>query len=259
MVGIRSTTKALIRDALDDAASLALLQRRRLRAGVATAAASGVPPRKVLALAVQGSTPNLLSAARAELMRSRHDVAFASTRAADRGKFENLNALLADNPAAGHDWLIVIDDDIALPSGFLDSFLFLAERFDLQLAQPAHRHRSHAAWSVTRRRAGSVLRETRFVEIGPVFAFAARTFDVLLPFPPVRAGWGLDLHWAALAREHGWRAGVVDATPITHGLRPIAASYDRSAAKDEAREFLSTHAYIPATELQRTLAVHRSW
>jgi hypothetical protein len=27
-----------------------------------------------------------------------------------------------------------------------DAFLFPAERFDLRLAQPAHRHRSHAAF-----------------------------------------------------------------------------------------------------------------
>ncbi len=45
-------------------------------------------------------------------------------------------------------------------------------------------------------------------------------------------GWGLDAHWAALAREHGWRMGVVDATPIGHTLRPPAATY---AARRGAR------------------------
>jgi hypothetical protein len=213
----------------------------------------------VLALGIEAGSPNLMSAAADELRDSRHEVTIATSPAGDRGKFENLNALLAERPAHGHDWLIVIDDDVALPAGFLDSFLFLAERFELQLAQPAHRHRSHAAWSVTRRRLGSVVRETPFVEIGPVSAFAAATFDVLLPFPELRAGWGLDLHWAALARERGWRAGVVDATPITHGLRPIAAAYDRTAAKDEAREFLATRPYLPAREVQRTLVTHRTW
>ena len=33
----------------------------------------------------------------------------------------------------------MVDDDVVLPRGFLDRFLFLAERFGLQLAQPAHR------------------------------------------------------------------------------------------------------------------------
>ena len=153
----------------------------------------------------------------------------------------------------------MIDDDVALPSGFLDRFLFLAERFDLRLAQPAHRHRSHAAWAVTRRRAASVVRETAFVEIGPAFAFHASTFDVLLPFPPLRAGWGLELHWSALARQRGWKQGVVDAAPVRHGLRPIAASYDRQGAVEEARRFLSDKPYTRAADAKRTLATHRSW
>jgi hypothetical protein len=254
VVGIRRTTAAVIADALDDAAALATARRARL-----SRAARGLPRRRVLALAVDAGAPNLLDAARAELSRSRHDVEIVTTIAGDRGKFENLNALLADHAAAGHDWLIVVDDDVALPGRFLDAFLFLAERFALQLAQPAHRHRSHAAWEVTRRRRASVVRETPFIEIGPVSAFAAATFDVLLPFPSTRSGWGLDLHWAALAKEHGWRAGVIDATPIGHGLRPIAASYDREDAKREAREFLATRPYLPAREVQRTLVTHRSW
>ncbi len=55
---------------------------------------------------------------------------------AARGKFENLNALLAAHPPDGFDWLLVVDDDVALPRGFLDRFLFLAERLDLR-ARPA--------------------------------------------------------------------------------------------------------------------------
>jgi hypothetical protein len=176
-----------------------------------------------------------------------------------RGKFENLNALLEQNPADGHDWLLVIDDDVALPHRFLDTFVFLAERFQLRLAQPAHRARSHAAWQVTRRRARSVTRETAYVEIGPVVAFQAATFETLLPFPELRAGWGLDLHWSALARQHGWRLGVVDATPIRHCLRVIASSYDRGDAIDEARRFLADRQYTTAAEAQKTLATHRRW
>jgi GT2 family glycosyltransferase len=253
--GIKRTSAAVLADALDDLAEAALVQRRRLR----RAALAG-PRRRVLALGIErAGAPNLLAATRAELLRSRHDVRFVSTDAGDRGKFENLNALLAEHPVNGSDWLVVVDDDVALPPGFLDSFLFLAERFQLQLAQPAHKHRSHAAWAVTRRQRGTVLRETAFVEIGPVFAFQAVTFDVLLPFPALRVGWGLDVHWSAVAREHGWRLGVVDATPVRHGLRPIAASYDRIAATEEGRRFLATRPYTSATDAQRTLATHRSW
>src|SRR6185436_8756913 len=103
---------------------------------------------------------SLMDAERAELLRSRHDVEVVTTPAGVRGKFENLNALLAEHPLGGHDWLLVVDDDVQLPRGFLDAFLAAAERAGLKLAQPAHRLHSHAAWSVTRREAGSTVRET---------------------------------------------------------------------------------------------------
>ena len=48
------------------------------------------------------------------------------------------------------------------------------------MAQPAHRLYSHAAWQVTRRRARSAVRETAFVEIGPLTALRRETFPVLL-------------------------------------------------------------------------------
>jgi hypothetical protein len=252
VVGVRATSRAVAEDALADA--VASLGRARVRR-----AAARVPQRRVLALAVERTgEPNLLQAARDELRRSRHEVEFASADVGTRGKFENLNALLSTHPAAGHDWLLVLDDDVELPSGFLDVFVLLAERFELTLAQPAHRRRSHAAWEVTRRRTGSLVRETQFVEIGPVFAFAARAFDRLLPFPELQTGWGLDAHWSAVAREHGWKLGVVDGVPIRHAVRPIAASYDRSAALEEARAFLAGRDYVTAAEAQRTLATHRT-
>lgn len=253
--GIRATSRALIADAVCDAIRLARLESWRL----ARAAARG-PRRHVLALGLERTdVPNILGAARDELLRSRHDVQLHTGAVGDRGKFENLNALLAEHPAAGHDWLLVLDDDVVLPHGFLDVFLFLAERFDLALAQPAHRWRSHAAWAVTRRRPGAVVRETAFVEIGPVCALRADTFDTLLPFPALRYGWGLDAHWSAVAREHRWREGIVDAAPVRHGLRRIASSYSREAAIAEGRDFLATRPYTPARDAQRTLSTHKSW
>ncbi|MGN6373495.1 MAG: glycosyltransferase [Solirubrobacteraceae bacterium] len=245
-------------DALVGAAQIAGGQRLRL----ARAARSSPPTRRVLVLAVQRPEhARLAEAIEKELKRSRHEIELRSTAPGERGKFENLNVLLdGENPlAAGHDWLLVVDDDIALPRGFLDRFVFLAERFSLDLAQPAHAYSSHAAWQVTRRRRGSVARETRFVEIGPLTAFGRRTFSTLLPFPELRMGWGLDVHWGALAREHGWRCGVIDALPIRHRAAPAASAYSREQAIAEARAFLRERPYLSAEEAQRTLAVRRSW
>jgi hypothetical protein len=224
------------------------------------AAAASPPQRRVLVLSVfRSDAPNLLPAARQEIERSRHVVRFAAAEAGTRGKFENLNQLLDRSSADGYDWLLMLDDDVRLPGGFLDAFVFLAERFELSIAQPAHRRYSHAAWPVTRRRPGSVVRETKFVEIGPVVAFHARTLTTLLPFPPLRAGWGLDNHWSAVAAQQAWRIGVIDATPVEHVLRPVAASYDHGAAVSEARSFLAGRPFVPRTEASRTLVTHRDW
>jgi hypothetical protein len=254
VLGVRHTTRAVALDGFCDLVAWISLERPRVRAGAARS-----PRRRVLALAIEREgEPTLLAPARAELSRSRHDVHFERAAAGGRGKFENLNSLLERRPPQGYDWLLVVDDDVALSPGFLDSFIFLAERFDLRLAQPAHRYRSHAAWKVTRRRPASLVRETAFVEIGPVTAFHSATFDTLLPFPPLRVGWGLDAHWSAVAGERGWKLGIVDATPVRHGLRTIAAAYDRQDAIEEGREFLAGRPYTPAHEARRTIATHRT-
>jgi hypothetical protein len=233
--------------------------------------AARVPERSVLALCVyrRANVDGALAAAR-ELRAGRHrvrlvfgaigqaDPALAGETAASGlagGKFENLNALLAGAPAA--DWTLIVDDDVGLPHGFMDRFLGACEGFGFAIAQPAQTLMSHAAWDVTRRRGGSLARETRFVEIGPVTAFRRDAAEALLPFPELRFGWGLDLHWSAVAAERGWRLGVIDALPVQHERSPVASSYPYADAIEEARRFLASRPYVTSAEAQRTVAVHR--
>jgi len=242
-----------VHDLLHDAQALPA-RARRLRAAAARA-----ERRRVLVVGVERlDVANLTAHIRAELARSRHDVTVdIAPVVAGLGKFENLDALLARHDLAAFDWIIVCDDDVTLPRGFLDTFLACAEAGGLRLAQPAHRRHSHAAWDVTRRRAGSDWRETTFVEIGPITAFDRTAAAVLLPFTQdLKMGWGLDAHWAAVARERGWRIGVVDATPIGHTIRPAAEGYPRATAAAEARRFLDGRPYVPRDEV-RTVAAHR--
>ena len=165
--------------------------------------------------------------------------------------------MLAAAPTEEVDWLLAIDDDVRLPARFLDRFIALCERFELDLAQPAQTLRSHSAWKVVRRRPASLVRETRFVEIGPVTAFGRRAQAGLLPFPELRFGWGVDLHWAALAAERGWRLGVVDAVPVRHESRLVATSYAHGDAVAEAARFLADRPYLPAASAGDVLSVHR--
>lgn len=231
------------------AVTRALPRRRGLASG---------PPRRVLVLSVaRPENAALTAAAVTELERSRHALTVrVAPPAPGAGKWANLNAALAAEPAAEHDWLLLLDDDVRLPRGFLDAFLAIAERHGFRLAQPAHAFASHAAWRITRRRIGAVARRTRFVEIGPVTALHAETFGTLLPFPDLQMGWGLDAHWSAVAAEHGWPVGIVDATPIRH-LKPVAAEYPREAAIAEAQRFLAARPYLRRSEALETLETYR--
>jgi len=248
--GESGTVRGLRRPALRTLDAIADLEASRRGRRIDRAARRSPPRRSVLVIGVE-RPGRLMDALRAELHRTRHRVEMHTTAMGDMGKFEHLNALLAEHPADGHDWLLVVDDDAVLAPRFLDRFLFCAEDAGLLLAQPAHRRHSHAAWPATRRLPGGAVRESRFVEIGPVTAFAAPAFGALLPFPDLRMGWGLDAHWGALAQQHGWRAGIVDATPILH-TTPVGGGYERAAAVAEAQAFLSTRPYVTRAEARWT-------
>lgn len=232
--------------------------------------AGSAPTRDVLVVSVYRGDGGMLPAALAELGRTRHRVRVAlgsmdaaapalaeSTVATSLagGKYENVNAILAAaRPAA--DWTLVVDDDVALPERFLDRLVGVAEHHDLALAQPAQSLTSHAAWPVTRRRRGSLLRESRFVEIGPVTLFRRDVLDELAPFPPLRYGWGLDVHWAALADERGWRRGIVDALTVRHEAAGVAAAYSSEDAIDEALTFLTGRPFLDSRSAQEIVRTH---
>jgi hypothetical protein len=271
VAGPRARAVARIRDLVDDAALWTRLVPLRL---AREARASGGGAVQVLGIYSADFAPVMARTAE-ELRRSgrRVELAFGAldeaapnlrsdtvaTGLRGGGKFENLNAVLERRALGDADWTLVIDDDVDLPHGFLDRFLFLAERFRLALAQPAHRRTSHAAWSVCRRERGSVLRLSRLVEIGPLVAIHRSVRDQLVPFPPLRMGWGLDLHWGGLARERGWRLGIVDAVPIRHEARETASDYDRQAAIDELRAFLGSRPHIDRETALTVVERHRDW
>lgn len=174
------------------------------------------------------------------LVSPRHQVERSVIPMGDRGKFANVEAAIAAAPAplATYDWLIIVDDDVDFAPGFLDDFVAAAEAAGLAIAQPAHKFDSYANYRLTHRRWGALVRQTRFVEIGPLTALRADTFSQLVPFPTSRWCYGIDVYWAALAQAEGWKIGVVDGAPIRH-LRPVATAYDLAGAVAEGREMLA--------------------
>lgn len=235
-------------------------------------AAEEMPTRRVLAMAVYGDADDAgpMAAALERLRKTRHELTVAlgamgaeapalsdetSLQRMRGGKFANLNKIAETaNPLAA-DWVLLLDDDVDLPRRFLDRMVCVAEQLGLDLAQPALTRASHGAWDVNRRRA-AMARETRFVEIGPVVLLSRRAWQELTPFPEAGMGWGLCLHWGAVAKREGWRLGVVDAVPVRNESRPPAAGYDREAAKSAAAELLAGNEHISHAEAELVLASH---
>jgi hypothetical protein len=95
------------------------------------------------------------------------------------------------------------------------------------------------------------------VEIGPLTAFREDAAALLLPFDEdVGMGWGLDLHWPAVAHENGLRMGIVDATPIGHEQEPFGTNYSAADAERAAAAWLSERPSVVRSEAQQVLATH---
>jgi hypothetical protein len=222
-------------------------QRLRLSGALRRSAkwAAGVERQSVLVAAVDvpGRGAELRRVA-AEVATSRHAVELTFAPMGQAGKFDNINTALIEKSLSSYDWLLIVDDDIALPRGFLDLLIGEAIRRGFKLAQPAHRFLSYATFEITERHWATVARRTGFVECGPVSLFHRDTFSDLIPFPSLRWSWGLDLCWAEVARQRGWPIGVIDVASIRH-LRPVASSYDGAAAMEEAIRFLAGRGIAP--------------
>jgi hypothetical protein len=189
---------------------------------------------------------------RAALTQTRHRVTFDTVVSSGKGKFENINDILSKHRISEFDWVVITDDDIAFPENFMDEFVFLSEHYNFKIAQPAHNFVSYTTFSVTRRHWNSIARITNYVEIGPIFILHRDVFSKTMPFPEASMGWGIDISWSMLARELGWRIGIIDALPIRH-LRPVGKNYDCIAARNAANELLEKYDNIVREDILKTV------
>jgi len=170
-------------------------------------------------------------------------------------KFELINGLLSDLDR--FDFLLVVDDDVTLPRGFVDAFLSYVTKSRFALCQPARTADSYIDHLITTRMPGIDARLTRFVEIGPVFCIHRAAFDILLPFD-MRSpmGWGFDLVWPALIERNGLRMGIVDATPVGHTMRKTLTNYSRTTVQDQMDDLLRINPHLPRTQAFTVLEVY---
>lgn len=198
-------------------------------------------PQNVLIVAVEvPGREGDLARVRNSLSKSRHNIEFRTVPMRDKGKLQNTNDALrgASRKLVDYDWIIMTDDDIAFPKGFMDRYIAVASESGFDISQPAHCTGSHLTFKVTKRRLFSLSRRTQYVEIGPIVFFRPKTYAEVFPFPDSRWAWGVALLWSEFAVRNEWRLGIVDACPIRH-LKPVAKTYDKKSAREEALRLLT--------------------
>ena len=222
--------------------------------------AGDIPVQRVLLASVEvPARKGDLDRVVAEMKRSRHEITVMKAPLGEnKGKFQNLAPVLDGIDLQAFDWLIVIDDDVALPSHFMDDFLYVAVKTGFKICMPAHRFYSYFSYVLTRRHLATIARRTGFVECGPITAFHRDTLSFILPFPDLRWAWGIDIAWSVAALDKDIPIGIIDATPIRH-LRPVAGSYGGGVAHVEAEGFLKREGIAaPKLRLLRTLRTIRA-
>jgi hypothetical protein len=164
-------------------------------------------------------------------------------------KFVVLNRVLRDIDLSRYEYLILCDDDIILPTGFLDAYIGWLGRYDFALAQPARTHDSFIDHPFVDRLDGLTARQTRFVEIGPLLSIRRDAFSILLPFDETSPmGWGYDFIWPCLIEQAGLKMGIIDALPVAHNLRKPTAHYSADNERKTMKEYLASHPHLSKEE-----------
>jgi hypothetical protein len=169
-------------------------------------------------------------------------------------KFTLLNRVLSDVMITKYAFVIVCDDDIAVPADFIDRYLRLVRAHDFALAQPARTHDSYIDHPFVEQLDGINARRTRFVEIGPLVSVRRDAAFSLLPFDELSPmGWGYDLVWPYLLERVNLKLGIIDATPVAHRLRKPVAHYKHEEADRQMQRYLHERPHLSKLDAFRII------
>lgn len=171
-------------------------------------------------------------------------------------KFKILNELLAAEDVGKYDYVLLTDDDIVVPEGFLDGFIGLQEELGFAIAQPARTSNSYIDHPIVEQQQGVLARRTMFVEIGPVVSFHASCYDLVFPFDLTSPmGWGYESIWSRRVAERGLKMGIIDAVPVDHSLRKPVENYSWAEANAQRKHLLARQRHFPLDQCFRVLEV----
>jgi hypothetical protein len=175
------------------------------------------------------------------------------TVADSKPTFELINQLLAGEQVQGYDYVLVLDDDILLPEGFLDSFLAVQAQLGFALAQPAVVGNAAGYPPIVQQQWGALARQTLLVEPRPAVSVHRSIYDLVLPFDPTSpTGAGYERVWVNLLHRRGHKMGIVDAVPV----RRKGRKYETPPSPELAcSAFLREHDHYPLEACMRVLDV----
>jgi len=169
-----------------------------------------------------------------------------------------INAQIDAADLTRFEYVVLCDDDVVLPTGFLDAFLGLQERLQYRIAQPARTLSSYIDLPIVEQHPGLLARQTLFVEQGPVVSIHRSAFEVVFPFD-LRSpmGWGLENVWSLRASERGLKMGIIDNVPVDHSIRRPLANYSWDEANRGRSALFASTAYRPNEECFKVVDIVR--
>lgn len=171
------------------------------------------------------------------------------TLSSSEPKFVILNRVLGSTNLCDYNYVVITDDDIELPPFFLDRYLAWVGKYNFALAQPARTHDSYIDHRFVEQLDGISARQTRYVEIGPLFSMREDALPILTPFDVTSPmGWGYDFTWPVTIDAAKLKMGIVDAVPVSHRMRKPVANYVHSDADGQMKEYLAGRSHLKPEE-----------
>jgi hypothetical protein len=138
--------------------------------------------------------------------------------------WRKLKELLAANHVSKYEYLLLINDEVLLPRGFVATFFGLQRKLGFLAAQPALTAQTLRGPSISVQHTGTIARETSGYRFGPVVSVHNSLFDVV---PHIFNADNADLNWytpcVPLLGE-SIRSGIIDAVPVAHILHRLPYS-----------------------------------
>lgn len=115
-----------------------------------------------------------------------------------------------------YDYMLFIDDDLIFKYKDIDKYFSIISKECIDMSQPSLSKGSFCTWPVFYRAGFRGIRKVNGVEI-MMPAFSRRCFDLIAPYFGISvSGFGLDLLFAKLVGDCGYKIAVVDTIKVSH-------------------------------------------